>query len=454
MRITTVILYFLCFGLISIAANAQSPYNYKALTTTLNEKCGGYYEFLPYNYYDNTETYPLLLDLHGMGGQGSGSVNDLNKLLRFNTPYFIVNNQFPESFSVKGITYRFVVIAPQFSTTGTGKDVKDVLDYITTHYRIDPERIYVTGYSRGGEPTWRFPCTELENAQRIAALVPVAGVNSDPDHTGVQNIAAAHLPVWALHSLDDKGSSTRAENSINFINAINDLEPAVPAVFTALQGTHNETWYNVYDPSAKFSIEGEEYNIYEWMLTQKRTTAALPVTLSYFKASSVDDHSVLLQWSSSYEMNNEAYIIERSADQIHFTAFSTLPATNIVTGSSYALTDPAPLQGVNFYRLTQMDKDGKKTMLQIARVHVGTRQTAIKAFPNPLTGATLTIQVPGALKQYTINIYDVTGKVLFSNQIRPLSRQVQITQEHLITGTNLVEVRGDNLRAVIRITKH
>ncbi|MEO8770576.1 MAG: T9SS type A sorting domain-containing protein [Ferruginibacter sp.] len=87
----------------------------------------------------------------------------------------------------------------------------------------------------------------------------------------------------------------------------------------------------------------------------------LPVQLVSFTASyKADDASALLYWSTSSEMNSSKFIIERSVDNgKHFTEIGSLSAAGTSnTLHQYNLIDIKPNEGINFYRLKQVDIDG------------------------------------------------------------------------------------------------
>lgn len=86
---------------------------------------------------------------------------------------------------------------------------------------------------------------------------------------------------------------------------------------------------------------------------------ALPVTLNFFKASK-QQNTALLQWQTATEQNSKSFIVERSADGNIFIAIGNLQAAgNSTTIKSYSYEDAATLQGNNYYRLKQVDADGK-----------------------------------------------------------------------------------------------
>ncbi|MGZ4068396.1 MAG: hypothetical protein ACXVPE_16875, partial [Bacteroidia bacterium] len=96
---------------LSIFSQAQT---FTAKYNAIDGNCGGYYEYLPQGY-SSSRTYPVIIALHGIGELGNGT-SDLGNLLNCWTaiPRLIANGSFPNSFSVGGQNFSFIVICPQF----------------------------------------------------------------------------------------------------------------------------------------------------------------------------------------------------------------------------------------------------------------------------------------------------------------------------------------------------
>jgi hypothetical protein len=88
--------------------------------------------------------------------------------------------------------------------------------------------------------------------------------------------------------------------------------------------------------------------------------AVLPITLTDFYAKP-NQNSVQLNWHIETEINVAHYIIERSNDGLIFTPVSTIKSsaqTNGYANLNYSTIDYAPKNGINYYRLVNVDKDG------------------------------------------------------------------------------------------------
>src|SRR5437763_13506878 len=114
--------------------------------------------WLPTDYSSTKEKYPLIIFLHGSGEGGDG-VGGLWNLVKYGLPMMIANGFNPEAVSpTDGKNYKFIVVSPQAPSVAHWSyawgSVQWVLQDVMSRYRIDPNRIYVTGISAGGAGTW------------------------------------------------------------------------------------------------------------------------------------------------------------------------------------------------------------------------------------------------------------------------------------------------------------
>ena len=236
-----------------------------------------YYEYLPQGYDTaGSQTYPLILFIHGAGDVGDGSPEQLPRLLKVGITRQISIGQFPSSFTVGGQVFKFIIISPQFTdmpgTSPAINDLESILNYVINHYKVDVTRIYMTGLSKGGGYVFDFAGKNPTNANRLAAIVPTAEA-SFPVYTQARTIAAANLPVWATHNLGDQEISVSYTNT--YIDWINEAPAPTPlAKKTIFPGSGHNSWTQTYNP--EFRENG--MNVYEWMLQYKRKPVITPPT--------------------------------------------------------------------------------------------------------------------------------------------------------------------------------
>lgn len=98
---------------------------------------------------------------------------------------------------------------------------------------------------------------------------------------------------------------------------------------------------------------------------------ALPVELSYFRALK-SGNTALIEWQTLSELNNAYFGIERSTDGINYRELAQIAgAGNSNTAINYHYTDAHPAPGINYYRLHQVDTDGRYSYSPVRSLSYG-----------------------------------------------------------------------------------
>lgn len=105
----------------------------------------------------------------------------------------------------------------------------------------------------------------------------------------------------------------------------------------------------------------------------------LPLELLSFTAAA-NGKTVLLNWETSLEVNNDRFVVERSNNSRRWEGIGTVMATGESAGT-YAFSDENPLDGENYYRLRQFDADDASAIHGL--VVVVFSATEFRAYPNP-----------------------------------------------------------------------
>ena len=144
----------------------------------------------------------------------------------------------------------------------------------------------------------------------------------------------------------------------------------------------------------------------------------LPVSLLHFNGKLVGS-VVVLNWSTALEINNRKFVIERTSDDLTWTAIGEVTgAGNSSTVNNYIFRDYTPLYGVSYYRLKQVDFDGTVAYSPVAVIQIGEHQIPvnISISPNPFDNdLTITSNVIGEIMD--ISVYDVLGREVY--QVNP-----------------------------------
>jgi hypothetical protein len=133
-------------------------------------------------------------------------------------------------------------------------------------------------------------------------------------------------------------------------------------------------------------------------------SSTLPLHLVSFSCNR-NATSVLVQWSTTAEVNTRAFDVERSTDGIHFSAAGTVTSRSSSGTQSYSFTDNSLLQQAYFYRLKMMDQDGSFTYSKIIKTGAGSAKK-LNISPNPVINE-LTIE--GLNSTGYVEIADLQG---------------------------------------------
>ena len=191
---------------------------------------------LPAGYEDSDRRWPLMLFLHGSGESGES----LAKVKANGPPKLIAGNE---------RAFPCIVVSPQSPGRGWNTDYLDaLLDDICATYRVDPERVYLTGLSMGGYGTWMLAAAHPD---RFAAIVPICGGGNPADADKLKG-----LPIWAFHGADDK--TVKLENSEKMVDALKAVGSDV--TFTVYPGVGHDSWTETY----------ANPELYDWLFAQKR----------------------------------------------------------------------------------------------------------------------------------------------------------------------------------------
>lgn len=177
------------------------------------------------------------------------------------------------------------------------------------------------------------------------------------------------------------------------------------------------------------------------MAIEVKEVVALPVEFSFFKTEFVHDH-VKINWQTTTETNNDYFIIERSKNGNTWENVDRIDgAKNSTQVSNYHFDDKTPYLGTSYYRLKQMDIDGKYTYSEIKTVNVDLiDHDEIHVNPNPTTGS-FTIK-GDQINIADIEIFDINGKDVTEHvKIQKTENDIHVDLESLNDGVYILKVK-------------
>ena len=181
---------------------------------------------------------------------------------------------------------------------------------------------------------------------------------------------------------------------------------------------------------------------------------ALPLQLLSFNAT-LQNKSVNVNWQTANEINTDYFIVERSANGSSFTALQKIAAKgNSSAMETYSTNDLQPLQGTSYYRLQQVDKDGKTTYSSIVKVVVMSNGTIVIS-PNPVQSNIRVVVQSSANSNLTLQVMDMKGNVLATQKtaVGEGRNEVNIPASSLAKGVYILKVMDKGSVQTIRFVK-
>lgn len=226
----------------------------------------------------------------------------------------------------------------------------------------------------------------------------------------------------------------------NYVNSLSAPDSAV------------EQWSNGQWASMSFSNGLPPTFVYIFPFVSDNTTCTLlPVTLSRLSASQISG-SNKLAWSTLTEIGNKGFEIQRSSDGQFFTKLnfieSVAPFGNSSKPIAYEYIDNNPLEKSNYYRLKQIDQNGKSTFSNIALLNraLDKEKGIIINYPNPVKNS-LSLQL-AASKQgnNVITVTNISGMVVLQQAILATGslQNFNLNVSSLPRGTYIVKLNGES----------
>lgn len=173
---------------------------------------------------------------------------------------------------------------------------------------------------------------------------------------------------------------------------------------------------------SKWSPGGSGFTL-SWTLTNGSSLSCdlLPVELTSFECHA-QNGMILLNWQTASEMNNDHFVVERSADGENFEELFSVTGKRFSSETSdYFGIDRYPFPSTNYYRLKQVDVDGHTEILK-----------------------TTACEVPADTEPLQLQVFDLSGKLLHSAMVEKADVMLKLSSLSFIPGVYLVVCTSGN----------
>lgn len=153
--------------------------------------------------------------------------------------------------------------------------------------------------------------------------------------------------------------------------------------------------------------------------TFKTCTTILPIELINFEAGVCDYKKICFNWQTATERNNHHYEVERSSDALGFKMICQVPTKapggNSYYSISYYGVDETPMDGINYYRLKQVDNNRLSSFSRVISARVESNDgLQFLIYPNPNSGE-FTVQITGLKFDENVQVLlrDTEGSIVY-----------------------------------------
>ncbi len=348
--------------------------------------------------------------------------------------------------------------------TGTALTVRGTLNFITGRFDIGANQLTIGTSTLNGSITGVTPSRyiistggsgsvrQFTNLNAVDYLFPVGdATNYSPFTVTLDNGAqAGSFITTTLFTI----SHPNAVGSTHYLNRYWRVEPTglaaspvydveftyAAADIVGTETTYRPVKYTSSTPSPGWisapgsganAIDGTAANFdlptktftWENLTTFSEFTAAgdgspLPVELLDFSAD-VAGNTVVLNWTTASEINNDYFTVERSVDALNFAPIGTVDgAGNSSLTRNYQLIDANPLPGVSYYRLRQTDFNGDFELFGPVAVNFsGSSLTGVALFPNPANEFSHVMINANHSGKGWVRVTDIAGRLVANYQI-------------------------------------
>lgn len=191
----------------------------------------------------------------------------------------------------------------------------------------------------------------------------------------------------------------------------------------------------------------------DWILVDNSTP--LPVTLLNFEVDCENGFTVL-NWSTASEINNDYFVIEKSTDAINFFPIATVQGNgNSNTVLSYTYTDETPNYATTYYRLKQVDFDGKFEYFNVV-VSTCTADENFNVNQLQLNDNVFGFTInTSSSEKLTVYLYDYRGRIISQETIvvNKGNNPISLSKPHLSDGIYMLNIVGEKNHFSTKVLK-
>ncbi len=175
------------------------------------------------------------------------------------------------------------------------------------------------------------------------------------------------------------------------------------------------------------------------------TPNILPVQWLSIAGNLNSQKQALLQWTVQ-ESNVTKFEVQKSSDNVQWNTIETINSKGTGT-NDYISTDFTALQTITYYRIKQIDVDGKISYSSIVKLNINKTAFNINVYPNPVKDF-INISVGASLVKTTVRLYNVANKLLQSKLLETNSSQLSL--QNYPSGIYLLKFENGEIEKIVK----
>lgn len=314
-----------------------------------------------------------------------------------------------------------------------------------------------TGSIIGENETKRF--TGLNGGYITLSRAMSSPVNSNPGNIGISITSSADLGTTVIkryHTIQKGRSVSRVFEILPTNNAALDATFAFNYQHAELNGNAESglMTYSSNDGNNWQLVSNTALNTTTNLLTSIGVSSfrfytlfqsgILPLRFISFSGKIVDRRT-MLNWNVEEETDNHHFEVERSADGVHFSKIGfVLASLDQSRSHAYSFSDQQVSNGLNYYRLRQVDNNGRFTYSDVVRIY-NLSNERVWLSPNPATAllnVNLNAGIPGNIN---VQILDLSGRTCYQSgliRLKEGTNTITVNISGLTNGVYLIRTSG------------
>jgi len=287
--------------------------------------------------------------------------------------------------------------------------------FVQRHYEITPA---VNATTSTGTITLYFSQSDFDNFNAQSAVHLPSGP--------LDAVGKANLLISKYSGISDDGSGLPASYSSSAVT-IDPLDDKI--VWNATAAAWEIT----------FDVDG-----FSGFIVQA-VSSPLPVSWASFTVQQEGD-AALLRWSTASEQNTRSFTVLHSINGSAWNSIANIHAAGLSTSAhDYSYLHATPASGVNYYRISQTDVDGRSVYSDIKTLKLNSQNPAFSVIVNPVANGTMKIN---AQQKITLSLFSPDGKMLWKKQLMPGMQTLDVSR--YAKGIYLLKADGIAKRIVIQ----